>query len=74
MSDDALSGPSMLADLGKIPRKEIPVLWTNHFPLPEGDVALQYPSRLSPESAEDLLAWWDLMRKRFQRAAQSGLP
>jgi hypothetical protein len=38
------------------------------FSLDEGQVTLEWPSRLSPESYEDLKAWLDLIAKKAKRA------
>ncbi len=40
----------------------------NTLQLDEGNVILQYPARISPESYEDLKDWLDLVARRVRRA------
>lgn len=44
----------------------------NTLQLDEGNVVLQYPARISPQSYEDLKDWLDLMMRRVKRAVQDG--
>jgi hypothetical protein len=41
------------------------------FTLSEGDVVLQWPSEMSPESYTDFKDWLDLIARKVQRAAQT---
>ncbi len=38
------------------------------FALEEGDVILQYPANMSPESYEDFKEWFNLLDKKIKRA------
>lgn len=40
------------------------------FTLDEGQVVLQWPAKMSPESYEDFKAWLDVMAKRIKRASE----
>ena len=42
----------------------------NTLQLDEGDMVIQYPARINPESYEDVKVWMDLMARRVQRAVQ----
>lgn len=40
------------------------------FTLDEGQVVLQWPAKMSPESYDDFKAWLDVMAKRIKRSAE----
>ncbi len=42
------------------------------FSLPEGDVTLQWPERLSQESYEDVEAWTKLILRKIKRSIDAG--
>ncbi len=42
---------------------------TEIFTLDEGEVTLQLPAKMSPESYEDFKAWLDLIARKAKRAA-----
>lgn len=42
--------------------------------LDEGQVVLQWPTKMSPESYDDFKAWLDLMAKRIKRASEKTDP
>ena len=44
------------------------------FTLEEGDVVLQWPASLSPESFEDFKDWLDLMARKVGRAVKEAAP
>lgn len=48
-------------------------IWMNQdtFTLDEGQVVLQWPSRISPENYDDLKDWLDLMARRIKRAVKA---
>lgn len=52
--------------------KELPGMSQNSLQLDEGNVILQYPTSISPESYEDLKDWLELMGRRVKRAVRTG--
>lgn len=44
------------------------------FTLDEGQVVLQWPARISPESYADLKDWLDLMARKVKRAVRDAEP
>lgn len=41
---------------------------TDIFSIPEGDVLFQWPEKISPENAKDLLEWLLLIQRKVARA------
>ncbi len=48
----------------------MPLELTEVFTLTEGDVVLQWPSEMSPESYADFKDWLDLIARKAERASQ----
>lgn len=64
-------------DLPGAPPKPLPAragMNQDTFTLDEGQVVLQWPSRISPESYEDLKDWLDLMARKVSRAVRAADP
>jgi hypothetical protein len=60
---------SAIPETKRIPHK--PGMNSDVFTLDEGEVILQWPSRMSPESYEDFKDWIELMTRKAKRSVKS---
>lgn len=78
MSEQELSkvqSPNQAYDKGKFSqpiKQPAPRIGMNSdtFTLDEGQVVLQWPVKMSPESYEDFKSWLDLVSRKAKRAAE----
>jgi hypothetical protein len=72
-------GHSFVAGMGEAVSKSNPFqpkadMNTEIFTLTEGDVSLQWPAKMSPESYEDFKDWLDLIVRKAKRATEKKDP
>ena len=41
------------------------------FPVPEGEISIQWPVSLSPESFEDVGDWLDVLKRKIRRSVKT---